>query len=526
MEIFGVEVPLWVSLTFTVTVLLYWYGTSTFNTFQELGIPHRKAYIPFFGHLIENLVNPLPILDMKISKQFPGKIYGGFEGRRPALYVRDAEFVKDLTIREFASFMNRRLLMDENGIPGNHLGRIKDDHWKHIRTILSPSFSTGKLKQMYPIIQSHADRFVSCLHATDATPVLIKDYTAGYTMDVIASTAFGLDIQAQRPTEHPFMYHAKSFFATPRDNHISTKIQIVLNLLYQFMLPIRIKALISKIFDASFVGQEANNYFETLMNKLYDDVRQKEQKGIEFITRCAEKVVDLKEVEENTIKVTNGKMWTSAGLTKRDFIANATLFISDGFEPTSSTLQSFFYFMAMYPDVQDKLHRVISELADENGCCTYEELKQLEYLDWCIDESMRLMPVGMRLEREAEEDVTIRGIPIKKGMVVHVQIYCMHRDPTYWEDPETFKPERFAPENRTANQQYAFLPFGSGGRKCIGYRLALLEMKVVIVKALTAFRFERCSETPKMKDLTYKLGLLLLNIETPVKLVAVPKRKL
>jgi len=57
---------------------------------------------------------------------------------------------------------------------------------------------------------------------------------------------------------------------------------------------------------------------------------------------------------------------------------------------------------------------------------------------------------------------------------------------------------RFAPENKTEIQQYAFAPFGLGGRKCIATSLALLEVKVAIIKAMVAFRFEKCNDTPEL----------------------------
>jgi len=71
-----------------------------------------------------------------------------FQGRTPVLQVADAEFVKEVTIKEFSSFMNRRPLIDEDSIAANHVAAITNDHWKHIRTLLTPTFTSGKLKQV------------------------------------------------------------------------------------------------------------------------------------------------------------------------------------------------------------------------------------------------------------------------------------------------------------------------------------------------------------------------------------------
>ncbi|KAF6029389.1 CYP3A4 [Bugula neritina] len=199
MEILGLEVPLWVSLTTILLSLLYWYGTSTFNTFKKMGVPYQPAYIPFVGHMIELMTTSVPRLHEKYVKKFPGKVFGMFQGRTPVLDVADVEFVKEVTIKEFSSFMNRRTLIDEDSITANHVGEITSDHWKHIRTLLTPTFTSGKLKQMYPVIQRCSQRFVKHLKSTDAAPIVIKDYASGYTMDVIASTALAWMLTYRKP---------------------------------------------------------------------------------------------------------------------------------------------------------------------------------------------------------------------------------------------------------------------------------------------------------------------------------------
>ncbi|KAF6029387.1 hypothetical protein EB796_012266 [Bugula neritina] len=83
-----------------------------------------------------------------------------------------------------------------------------------------------------------------------------------------------------------------------------------------------------------------------------------------------------------------------------------------------------------------------------------------------------------------------------------------------------------APENQTDIQQYAFIPFGSGSRKCIASRLALLEMKVVIIKSLTEFRYEACADTPKLKDLKFRSSIVVLATATPLKVSVVPRNKI
>ena len=80
-------------------------------------------------------------------------------------------------------------------------------------------------------------------------------------------------------------------------------------------------------------------------------------------------------------------------------------------------------------------------------------------------------------------------------MAVIIPIYSLHHDEAYFPDPESYKPERFLPENKESINQFAYQPFGMGPRNCIGMRLALMEMKVVLVRMLQKYRLVRCPET-------------------------------
>ena len=76
------------------------------------------------------------------------------------------------------------------------------------------------------------------------------------------------------------------------------------------------------------------------------------------------------------------------------------------------------------------------------GTVDYQALNQMEYLDSVINESLRLYPIALRLERVAKATVEINGLVIPKGTVVMVPLWVMHRDPDLWPNPEEFRPER------------------------------------------------------------------------------------
>ncbi|CAG2167150.1 unnamed protein product [Oppiella nova] len=120
----------------------------------------------------------------------------------------------------------------------------------------------------------------------------------------------------------------------------------------------------------------------------------------------------------------------------------------------------------------------------------YETIHSLKYMDAVIEETLRLFPPLLFLNRVATEDYELKGtgITIKKDHVVHIPTYAMHRDPEYFADPEVFRPERFLTEN-IAHNPYTYLPWGAGPRNCLGTRLAQLEIKLALVNLVHRYVF-------------------------------------
>lgn len=104
-----------------------------------------------------------------------------------------------------------------------------------------------------------------------------------------------------------------------------------------------------------------------------------------------------------------------------------------------------------------------------------------------INETQRMHSI-CQTDREALEDYNFEGITIKKGQSVSVLLYNIHHDENSYSKTEEFNPER------KRNSDY-FMPFGTGPRNCVAMRFALLEIKLILSKILSKYRFEKCSET-------------------------------
>ena len=168
----------------------------------------------------------------------------------------------------------------------------------------------------------------------------------------------------------------------------------------------------------------------------------------------------------------------------RDECMNFTIV---GRDTAAGALQWTFYLLSRNPAVERKLRDEIETVLGDRRPI-YDDLDRLPYLRMVHDESMRLYPPGWTFSRTALADDRIGGVHIPKGASVQMCVYAMHRNPRYWDNPEGFDPERFLPERAAGRPQFAYFPFGGGGRVCIGRKLAMMEGALIIARILQAFR--------------------------------------
>ncbi|XP_077879893.1 cytochrome P450 3A9-like [Ictidomys tridecemlineatus] len=194
-------------------------------------------------------------------------------------------------------------------------------------------------------------------------------------------------------------------------------------------------------------------------------------------------------------------------LSDLELVAQSIIFIFAGYETTSSALSFILYELATHPDVQTKLQQEIDVALLNKASATYHTVLQMEYLDMVVNETLRLYQIAGRLERVCKKDVEINGVPIRKGTVVMISSFVLHRDPQQWPEPEEFCPERFSKNNKHSINPHMYMPFGNGPRNCMGMRFALMNIKFALVKVMQTFSFQTYKKTQIPLKLTDQ-GLL------------------
>jgi cytochrome P450 len=165
-----------------------------------------------------------------------------------------------------------------------------------------------------------------------------------------------------------------------------------------------------------------------------------------------------------------------------------TIFLA-GHETTANALAWTWYVLSKHPDVLRTLHAELGTVLS-GRVPTLHDLPQLRYTTMVINESLRLVPPAWGIGRTALEDDEIDGYHIPAGTIVALSPYVTHRQPDLWPNPEGFDPERWAPEQPTERQRFAYFPFGGGPRLCIGNNFALMELQLILATVAQRVRLD------------------------------------
>lgn len=184
-----------------------------------------------------------------------------------------------------------------------------------------------------------------------------------------------------------------------------------------------------------------------------------------------------------------------AKFTPRDLLREMMSIIFAGHETTALTLMWFFYRLTQHPEVEARVLQEV-ETALNGRLPTLEDLPNMPYIDRVLQEVLRLHPPVYATVREAEEDEQFGGYDIPAKTKFLLNIRGLHVNGRYWQDPHTFDPDRFSPERSADRHKYAFQPFISGAKKCIGDNFAMMEMRLIVPTILQQTRLRYAGTTP------------------------------
>lgn len=485
---------MFVTVSISILTILTWlYRRYTFWSSQ--GMPGPRP-VPLLGNMWDYRKKTMKDVDI-MRNQMYGDVYGTYNGTNLVLNVCSPELIKKTLIADFRTFSGRNP-------PNDHLMRQNlvgqnGKEWKEQRTIISQSFTSGKMKRMLPLMYECCESFCQAIDAIISNrqnqSIDLKKLFNIYTLNVTAKCQFGIEFSGFLDEDHPFMKNAIRFMSIPFKNV----------LIYMFF-PRFLKDWIGFLPNP----KDAFDYMVSVAKEILKQRRQSNnsRQYPDVLQLLAE--ASSEDIEETVQEIGEHHgheehHWSSSTakkkLTDDEVISNILVFLSAGFDTSSITLSYATYALAVNPNVQEKLRTEILEVAKliPDGKLSYETISGLKYLDAVVSETLRMFPPGVHSQRESVEDYVLevgsKPYKIPKGTIIHIPIYAFHHNPKYFKDHETFDPERFMPGRKHEITPYSYIPFGAGPRNCVAMRFALLEVKVSLVFLLQKYRFVRTDDT-------------------------------
>ncbi|KAI7853147.1 cytochrome P450 [Circinella umbellata] len=374
--------------------------------------------------------------------------------------------------------------------------------WKNQRIILNPAFHRSMPIQLFGELSQKL--FVEWDKEVDLSSIDVFNFMTRWTLDVIGIAGFDFNFNAieEKNNEWVDRYH-----------HIIKATFSPFFLLFPF-------------FDSPDWGflfpkrKQSHDELDLFLNKMQEIIVHKRQilensDGI-YTANKSTNEKDLLTLMLEAAKEENGK------ITDEEIKSNLCGFFIAGHDTTATAISNAMYNLATHPEVQEKAREeAIRVLGDqpEDVLPTWEQIKEMPYIQMVIKETLRRNTVLQSiLARVVTEDTDLAGCVLSKGTRVGIDMMALHRNPLIWEDPETFKPERFAPggEAEAVNKKHgtSWIPFSNGARMCIGVNFSLNEQRVFLPMLLRKYELS----LPDDSDHKEKLITTAISILKPVNL--------
>ena len=358
---------------------------------------------------------------------------------------------------------------------GDSILQANGDSWKAHKTALSPAFTYKHIQSIIPTFVDIAKSLETKLfdETEKEASIPIGEWIKKATLDAIGRGGFGFNFNAL-------------------DEGAETKeIKQYERLIEDFENPIHFFEKLDRLLGGRARIDKELSEFEVFMQNLITTKRE--------IIRDAgeswkpEDILDfLLSAEQNH------------SLSDRQIAHDMNTFFIAGHETTAGALTSCLHLLAKNPEAQDKLREEIFAVCG-NGDPTQEDIKKIDYLNYCIKETLRLVPPAFAVTRTAAKDQEIGDLHVSKGTMMFINILSIHRaKDIYGEDADDFRPERFG--DRDSIPSGAFIPFSIGTRQCIGNNFAMLEMKTFLAILVQRFKF---ALDPKSKPANLYFGTVL-----------------
>ena len=347
----------------------------------------------------------------------------------------------------------------------NGIFTANGDDWRRQRPLIMASFDPGHTRKYFPSLVKVTQRFAGRWHSAVARqePIDLQADLMRFTVDVISGLAFGADINTLEKGEDVIQQHLDQILPT-----IFKRVLSPVAYWRHFKLPS------DRAVDAHLLAlqQAVNGFIEGARQRLLANPA-------------------LRETPENMIEammVARDK--PGSPLTDADVSGNVLTMLLAGEDTTANTLAWMIYLLHRHPEALTRAQAEVRQaLGDDRVPTRLEQLADLDFVEACAHETMRLKPVAPILPQQAFKDTELGGVRLPAGTLVIFLMRAGAMHESHFVAPEQFNPGRWL-NTDAASAKRATMPFGAGPRMCPGRYLALLEIKMAMAMLLGSFDIE------------------------------------
>nr|BBE49545.1 cytochrome P450 monooxygenase [Adoxophyes honmai] len=492
-----------------------------YSHFSRLGVQSTPAFplVGDLGGVLFQREHVTDVLTRTYQNSPDDRFVGRFEFLKPYILIKDPALLKKITVKDFDHFVDRSIAVDPEVEPliARNLVSLKGNEWKTMRSLLSPAFTSSKIRHMVTFMVQVAQLMMRSLKSrinqseVDYIDLDARELANRYANDVIATCAFGLDVNSQ--------FEDNAFYNMSKEI-TNFSLSSLLRMIGFMVVPWFMKILRLRMFSDKIRNFYSNVVLGTMKQREAMKIHRPDmihllmeaKKGsLSHETTSKDDHAGFATVEESDV----GKTKTKTAWSDVDLVAQAVIFLFAGYDTVSATMSFLLHELAVNPECQEKLVQEIRENEERsNGQFDYNSVQHMTYLDMVVSEVLRKWPGVAVVDRLCVKDYNLgkpnpkatNDIILRKGQSVQISLWVFQYDPVYFPEPNKFEPERFSEENKHKIDPFVYMPFGLGPRNCIGSRFALCEVKVMAYQLLQHFEVSPCEKTTIPLRLSKKDG--------------------
>ncbi|XP_071717518.1 cytochrome P450 93A3-like [Rutidosis leptorrhynchoides] len=440
------------------------------STRAKSHLPPSPFAFPIIGHL--HLLGPKPHqLLHTLSNQY-GPVFQLYLGSLPCVICTSSETGKELFKTFDTTFLNRpyNSCVDFIAYGGN--GFISAPHgsyWKFLKKIVISQLLNAKtLDSLIPVRHDELTRLIKYLSqkAKDGNFVELEAELKKMTNNVISRMIMSKRCSHEEDEAGSIRKIISDYSIVMGTFNLSDRIWFLKNIDLQ---GVRKKS------------KEIRKRFDILIEKILKEHEEaRKNKEIREVKDLLDILLHITQDDSMEIKLTREHIKAFI----LDIFAAAT-------DSSSVTIEWALAELINHPNIMKKAVEEIDLVVGKNRLIKESDIPNLPYLQAIIKETLRLHPTAPLILRESIEDCTICGYHIPEKTTVFFNVWGVGRDPTYWENPLEFRPERFVETQLDVRgRDFQLLPFGSGRRMCPGMSLGLMVVHVTLGAMIQCFEWK------------------------------------